>query len=114
MLSINRVAIYLIVLRCIFGGSAAVAGDDIGCPPTRNGRPLKTVSLFAGPPSDKIELMPQDGRFVVPRIPQDEWPKTAPYTLVCSYSGLENMAIVVLPHSIRACDFLDDGRVACH
>jgi hypothetical protein len=94
--------------------AASVAADQIGCPPTHRGKPLKDVELFQGPPSDKIELMPRIGRFVVPQPPRELWTSLPSYTLGCTYRGSDDVVTVVLPREVRVCDFTSGRQVRCH
>jgi hypothetical protein len=93
--------------------SAAHAG--IGCPPTHDGKPLRDVGLFEGPPSDLAELMSEPGRFVVPDIPPAERATHRRYTLGCFYDRPRKDAVtVVLPWSIRVCEFPPYPQLNCH
>ena len=106
-----------LAVALLFGGVAAhVANAQIGCPPTHDGKPLKDVQLFDGPPSNKIETIPEDGRFVVPHRPRSSWQRFPPSTLGCTYRGSKDMVTVVLPRYVRVCDFLDapSPQVRCH
>ena len=78
------------------------------------GKPLKSVELFEGPPADKVEIMPQPGRFVVPQEPRELWDKYPPFTLGCTYVGSKDMVTVVLPREIKVCDFMRGVQVDCH
>jgi hypothetical protein len=105
-----------LAVALLFGGvEAHVASAQIGCPPTHDGRPLKDVELFDGPPSDRAELMPEVGRFVVPQRPKPLSETLPPFTLGCTYRGSKDMLTVVLPRYIRVCDFLlNSPQVRCH
>jgi len=48
-------------IACVGTSTAA----DIGCPPDHNGRPLQSVRFFDGPPAERVELVPEPGRFVI-------------------------------------------------
>jgi hypothetical protein len=60
----RRFAKPLVLPRLIANATGHASSADIGCPPTHDGKPLKNVGLFDGPPSNKVELMPKPGRFV--------------------------------------------------
>jgi hypothetical protein len=89
-----------VLLVCI-AVQATAAG--IGCPPTHDGKPLKSVELFEGPPENKFELMPADGRFDVPQVPRSLWDRYPPFTLGCTYRGSNEMVAVELLRSVRVC-----------
>ncbi len=93
---------------------ASVSLAGIGCPPTYEGKPLKDVELFDGPPVNKIEVMPEIGRFVIPQRPSSMWEKYPPPTLGCTYYGTREIVPMVLPHEFKVCDFTDGPQVSCH
>lgn len=114
MSSSKRFATYL-AAAMLFGGSQANAENaQIGCPPTHDGKPLKDVQLFDGPPENKIEVVPEPGRFVVPQTPRSLWDHFPASTLGCTYSGSKEMVTVVLPRHIRVCEFPNYPQVRCH
>jgi hypothetical protein len=113
-MSSSKDASRLVAAWLVAGLVAHPAHADIGCPPTHDGKPLKDVELFIGPPSDKVELMPERGRFVVPYSPASDWQKYPPATLGCTYIGTTDMVTVVLPREIQACDFTRGVQVNCH
>ncbi len=90
------------------------ADADIGCPPTHNGKNLKDVQLFDGPPENKMEVVPEPGRFVVPYRPRSSWQRFPPSTLGCTYRDSEEVVTVVLPRFVRVCDFVNYPQVRCH
>ena len=109
----NRLPCFVVV--CLVASMTANASQaDIGCPPTHDGKPLKDVELFDGSPSNKVEIMPENGRFVVPQTPQSLWQKFPASTLGCTYRGSKEMITVVLPRGIQVCDFMDGPQVKCH
>ena len=87
---------------------------DIGCPPTHDGKPLKDVQLFDGPPENKIEVVPEPGRFIVPYRPRSSWQRFPPSMLGCTYRGAKDVVTVVLPRNTRVCDFTNGPQVRCH
>lgn len=76
--------------------------------------PLKDAELFEGAPANKVELMPEVGRFVVPRTPKALWSTFPNFTLGCTYSGSDEVVTVVLPRHIRTCEFTNGPQVQCH
>jgi hypothetical protein len=99
----------------LFSGVAPHAeSTQIGCPPMHDGQPLIGVQLFDGDPANKIETVPENGRFVVPRRPPSSWDHFPPSTLGCSYRGTKEMVTVVLPRYIRVCEFPHYPQVRCH
>jgi len=101
---------WLITSAAVYAGNA-----ELGCPPTHNGKPLKDVGLFEGDPVDRVELMPESGRFVVPPDPPAPWAKIPNYTLGCSYDRWrKEMVTVVLPHYVQVCEFPHYPQVRCH
>jgi hypothetical protein len=97
------------------GGATAHAGNaGIGCPPTHDGKRLKDVKLFDGLPANKIEVIPEPGRFVVPQTPRSQWQKFPPSMLGCTYADSKDMVAVELPRYIRVCDFPHYPQVKCH
>jgi hypothetical protein len=105
---------YLAVALLCGGATAYAESTPIGCPLTHDGKPLKDVELFDGPPSNKIEVMPENGRFVVPQTPQSLWQKFPASTLGCTYRGSKDVVTVVLPRYIQVCDFTGGPQVRCH
>jgi hypothetical protein len=106
-----------VLLLGSLAGSAGVcaAAPPIGCPPMHDGKRLDDVGLFDGPPSDKAELMPEPGRFVVPQLPKASWATSRDFTLGCFYDrARHDLITVVLPRYIRVCDFADGPQVRCH
>jgi hypothetical protein len=111
----NRLWVVLVSIALFDIARGSVARAGIGCPPTHNDRPLYDVGLFEGPPEDKVESMPEPGRFVVPQVPPEEWTNHQPFTLGCFYDrARKDMVSVVLPRSIRLCDFDGTVQVNCH
>jgi hypothetical protein len=114
MSSSKRLAIHLAAVL-FFGGLEANAGTaQIGCPPTHDGKPLYNVQLFEGSPENKMEIVPDPGRFVVPQKPRSLWARFPPFTLGCTYLGSKDMVTVVLPRYIRVCEFPHYPQVRCH
>jgi len=114
MLSGRSLTASFIIAWLVAAVTAHTANAEIGCPPTHDGEPLKDVELFDGPPSNKIEVRPQNGRFVVPQTPRSLWDHFPPSTLGCTYLGSKDMVTVVLPRDIRVCDFTNGPQVRCH
>jgi len=110
----KRLATCRAVALLIAGMGSHAARAEIGCPPAHDGNPLEDVQLFAGPPSDKAALMPEDGRFVVPQPPKILWATLPKYTLGCTYRGSNDVVTVILPREVRVCEFQGYPRVACH
>ncbi len=114
MSSSRRLTTHLAV-AFLFGSVGAYAESaEIACPPTHDGKPLKDVELFDGPPENKIEVRPENGRFVVPQTPRSLWDRFPPSTLGCTYRGSNDMVTVVLPRHIRICEFPNYPQVRCH
>lgn len=109
----RKLAMPLAVALLIGSVGPHAAKAETGCPPVHNGKPLKSVGLFDGPPSDKAELMPEDGRFVVPQRPKPLSEILPNFTLGCTYRGSDEVVTVVLPRSVRVCEFKNYPRVAC-
>jgi hypothetical protein len=115
MMPSRQLATVLTGLWLLTSAAASAASADLGCPPTHNGKSLEDVGLFDGDPLDRAELMPQPGRFVVPPGPPVPWAKIPNYTLGCFYDrSRKDMVTVILPRSIRVCDFADGPQVQCH
>jgi hypothetical protein len=108
------VAAYLVVAPLMTIMAVNAADANIECPPSHDGMALKDVELFDGPPANKIEIMPGDGRFVVPYTPRSLWHRFPQSTLGCTYFGSKDMVTVVLPRHIRVCEFKGYPRVDCH
>ena len=98
----------------LWGTEPYASAAGIGCPATHDGKPLKDVELFEGDPANKAELMPEPGRFVVPFRPPSDWDRFPPSTLGCTYRGSKDMVVVVLPRSVKVCDFPHYPQVSCH
>jgi len=92
---------------CIRADAAA-----IGCPPTYEGKPLAGVSLFDGPPTDHADLIPRNGGWDLPGPPRS--PHLPNYTLGCTYRGSKDMVVVVLPRTVKVCEFPHYPQVECH
>jgi hypothetical protein len=104
-----------LAVALLFGSMAThPANAEIRCPTTRNGGPLKGVALFDGPPSAEAELLPEDGRFVVPQEPRSLGHRFPNSTLDCTYRGSKEVVAVVLPPRIRVCDSTNGPQVRCH
>jgi hypothetical protein len=111
---LNRTLAARLAAALLVGSMGVHAAQaEIGCPPMHDGRPLKSVELFDGPPSEKAELMPEDGRFIVPQRPKPLSESLPNFTLGCTYRGSKEMVTVVLPRGIRVCEFKNYPRVAC-
>ena len=107
----NAIATNLARLLMLVASETAQAGQmRLDCPPDHDGKPLKSVELFEGDPANKIESIPEDGRFVVP----EPLPTDPNYTLGCTYRGSKDMVTVVLPRHIRVCEFPHYPHVHCH
>jgi hypothetical protein len=112
-MSSNRTLATCFAFTLLFGSSEARAtNDSIGCPPTHNGKSLKSVELFDGPPAERAELVLRDGGWDVPDPPLS--PVLPNYTLGCTYRDSKEMVVVVLPRSVRVCEFPNYPRVSCH
>ncbi len=85
--------------------------STVGCPPSYDGKPLKSVGLFDGPPSEHVELIPRDGGWDLDKPGSRILPN---FTLGCTYLGSKEVVTVVLPRHIRVCEFKGYPRVACH
>jgi hypothetical protein len=114
MSSSRNPAAYLAFALLCGGATADAESAPIGCPPTHDGKPLKDVELFDGPPSNMVEVIPENGRFVVPQTPRSLWQKFPASTLGCTYRGSNEMVTVELPRYIRVCDFPHYPQVRCH
>jgi len=114
MLSSRKSATCLAIAWLAAGITAHAAEPDIGCPPTHDGKPLKAVELFDGSPSNKIEVIPEDGRFIVPQTPKELWGRFPASTLGCTYRNSKEMVTVVLPRYVRICEFPHYPQVECH
>ena len=112
MSSSDKTFIGTLIAISFWGTSAGMA--DIGCPPTHDGKSLEHVELFVGPPTNRDEVRPEDGRFVVPQAPQALWDRYPPSTLGCTYRGSKDMVVVELPRSVRVCEFPHYPQVECH
>ncbi len=110
----KRLAAFLVFIWMIVNLTAPAANAGIGCPSVHHDRVLEDVELFDGPPSNKIEVMPKDGRFVVPQTPKSLWHRYPHSTLGCTYRGSKEMITVVLPRDIRVCEFKHFPHVDCH
>ncbi len=114
-MSSSRLPAACLVIAWLVARMAANAlAGEIGCPLTHDGKPLKDVELFEGPPSDKLEIVPRPGRFVVPQPPKELWATLPNYTLGCTYHGSIEIVTVELPRDIRVCEFRGYPKVACH
>lgn len=114
MLSNKRPVSCFVFVWSIVSVTARASQADIGCPPTNDGKPLKGVELFVGPPSNKDEVMPERGHFVVPWTPRDMWDRFPASTLRCTYRDSTDMVTIVLPRYVRVCEFTDGPQVRCH
>jgi hypothetical protein len=113
MLSSKNLVACLVLVWLVASIMANASQADIGCPPTHDGKTLKDVELFDGPPSNKIEVVPENGRFVVPQRPQSLWQRFPASTLGCTYRGSKEMVTVVLPRYIQVCEFPHYPQVEC-
>jgi hypothetical protein len=103
------------VIPLVGGIGVHASHTPIRCPLTHDGKPLRDVGLFEGPPSQKVELMPQPGRFIVPQPPRTLWATLPDYTLGCFYDrSRQDVVTVVLPRSIQICEFPHYPQVECH
>ena len=114
MLSSKKLPTHLVAVWMVTNTAAITANAGVECPATHNGKPLASVELFDGPPSNKIEVIPENGRFVVPYRPRSEWDRFPPSTLGCTYRGSKDMVVIVLPRHVRVCEFPHYPRVQCH
>jgi hypothetical protein len=115
IMSLSKGLIICIFAALLVSSATTYAADaGIGCPPTHDGKRLKDVQLFEGSPENKIEIVPDPGRFVVPQTPRSLWARFPPFTLGCTYSGSKEMVTVVLPRSVRVCEFTNGPQVRCH
>lgn len=83
----------------------------IGCPPVQDGRKLVDVGLFDGPPAERVELVPRDGGWDLDKPGSRVLPN---FTLECTYRGSQKIVTVVLPRSVRVCEFRSYPQVRCH
>ncbi len=114
MLSIRRFSIGFVCIALITNTPRANgARAAIGCPALHNGKALKDIGLFEGPPANKVELMPETGRFVIPQIPKSLWSKIPNYTLGCTYRGTDAVVTIVLPRQTQVCKFTNGPQVQC-
>lgn len=87
----------------------------IGCPATHDGKQLTYVGLFDGPPSERMELMPGDGRFVINEGDEPSSQSLPNFTLGCFYDKHRgDMLLVILPRYVRVCEFPHYPQVECH
>jgi hypothetical protein len=101
-------------MALIAGTSTYAAAAEIGCPLVHDGQPLESVGLFDGPPSDRVELMPQPGRFVINEGDEPSSRVLPYFTLGCTYRGSKDVITVVLPRHLRVCEFPHYPQVRCH
>ena len=114
-MSSNRTLALRLAVTALLGWVVIPAAKaEIGCPPTHNGKPLKSVGLFDGPPSDRVELMPRPGRFVINEEDKPSSRALPNFTLGCTYRGSKDVVTVVLPRNTRVCDFKNGPQVRCH
>ncbi len=85
--------------------------NGIGCPPVHDGKPLVDVGLFDGPPAERVELVPRDGGWDLDKPGSRVLPN---FTLGCTYRGSKEIVTVVLPRSVRVCEFKGYPRIRCH
>ncbi len=76
-----------------------------------DGKSLVDVSLFDGPPSEHVELIPRDGGW---DLDEPGSRVLANFTLGCTYRGSKTMVTVVLPRNVRICEFKTYPQVLCH
>ncbi|WP_348847853.1 STY0301 family protein [Xanthobacter sp. VNH20] len=81
---------------------AAAAWGAVECPRSLDGHPLERVSVFDGPPSDRVDLRPEG------RGRRDVWAdldkSDRRATLVCRYKSVSRAAAFVLPAGSRTCE----------
>jgi hypothetical protein len=114
-MSSNRGSTIRCALATLLGSlwvNAAYAAA-IGCPPTHDGRPLADVGLFDGPPSERVELEPERGRWVIDKRDEPSSPTLPYFTLGCTYRGSHEVVTVVLPRSVRVCEITKGPNARC-
>lgn len=113
-MSLSKLFATLLAVAALIGGARVHAEKaELGCPASHNGKPLKSVGLFDGPPAERVELMPEPGRFVINHGDNPSSEALPNFTLGCTYHGSDELVTVVLPRHIRVCEFRHYPRVAC-
>ena len=91
---------------------ATLFAAPISCPAPKTGQRLVTVSVFDGPPSEKADLVPDEGGWTF------DVPSKEGFYLVCTYNHRPAAVIklpagvIKLPAGVKAC--LGGGlRVRC-
>jgi hypothetical protein len=113
MSSSRKFLAYFATMALVSGFELHPAKAELGCPPLHNGKPLRGVGLFDGSPSERMELMPRPGRFVINEGDKPSSRTLPNFTLGCRYHGTNEVITVVLPLHIRICEFTDGPQVAC-
>lgn len=107
----TRIICIFLQISCL---SSKPSKADTACLHEHNGKQLDNVELFEGNPRRKIELMPEDGRFVVPQIPRADWKNIPNYELLCSYAGTVSKLTVMIPKNIKVCRFSNYPKLHCN
>ncbi|MBP0495564.1 STY0301 family protein [Roseomonas indoligenes] len=92
----------------------AAAGAAVLCPAMQDGRPLREVTLFDGPPAELASLVPdQRGRRVTWDVAYIRQAGRAAY-LVCGYDRVTRKLEAEVPARARQCGFTSapGGRIA--
>jgi hypothetical protein len=89
----------VLFVACLSVHDARAFADPTGCPSTSEGHALSGVSVFGGPTSELVVMVPVDGEWHL----DPEFDPQDPFFLKCFYADTAASVIVPLPSGTTVC-----------